>query len=237
MLQLNVRRINLKNAVNLRELGGYMRQDGKITKYNQFLRSGNPSMLDPSEIEFLLNYGLKTVIDLRNTNELTKEKSVFNGFEGVNYFHMPLFDADSVNINSTPESLGELYVDLFNHSTNFGNIFNTIAKNSEGTILFNCTAGKDRTGLIAAMLLMLANVDECDIVADYQVSFTYFFKQAYQKTLEVHPNMPMHFAFSNPEWIENIMDLIAQQYGDIEGYLLSRGATKENLEKVKNKLI
>ena len=237
MTPINPRRVNLKNAVNLRELGGYMREDSKVTKYNQFLRSGNPSRLENSEIEFLLGYGLKTVIDLRNTKELTKEKSVFSDFPGVNYFHMPLFDEGSTNINQTPSSLGELYVDLYNHSTNFGNIFNIMAENSNGAILFNCTAGKDRTGLIAAMLLMLAGIDECDIVADYQVSFTYFFKQAYQKTLEVHPDMPMHFAYSNPEWIENIMGLIAEQHGNIENYLLSRGATKESLEKVKNKLI
>jgi len=237
MTQLNARRLNLKNTVNLRELGGYMREDGKVTKYNQFLRSGNPSRLETAEIEFLLNYGLKTVIDLRNTREITKEKSVFNDFNGVNYFHMPLFDAGSPNIQQTPSSLGELYVDLFNHSKNIGNVFNTIAENSDGTILFNCTAGKDRTGLIAGMLLMLAGIDECDIIADYQVSFTYFFKQAYQKTLEVHPDMPMHFAYSNPEWIESIINMINHQHGNIDNYLISRGSTKENLEKVKNKLI
>jgi len=232
MTQLNARRINLKNAVNLRELGGYMRQDGKITKYNQFLRSGNPSRLEDSEIEFLLNYGLKTVIDLRNTNEITKEKSVFSDFDGVNYFYMPLFESGGPHF----ETLGDLYVELYHNSKNFGNIFNIMAENIEGTILFNCTAGKDRTGLIAAMLLMLAGIDECDIVADYQVSFTYF-KPSFQKTLEVHPNMPMHFAYSNPEWIENIIGLIKSDHGNIENYLISRGATKENLEKVKSKLI
>ena len=236
MSQPNIRRINLKNTINLRELGGYMRRDGKVTKYNQFLRSGNPSRLDSDEIEFLLNYGLKTVVDLRNTKEITKEKSALNGIDGVSYFHLPLFDTGSPNIPEKHESLGDLYVSLFNYSTNFGNVFNAMAENSEGTIFFNCTAGKDRTGLIAAMLLMLAGVDEYDIIADYQVSFTYF-KPAFEKTLEVHPNMPMHFAYSNPEWIENIMKMVAEGYGNIENYLIDRGATAKSLEILKDKLI
>ncbi|MDL2248882.1 tyrosine-protein phosphatase [Tyzzerella sp. OttesenSCG-928-J15] len=234
-MELQVRRINLENAVNMRDLGGYMRPDGKVTKFGQFLRSGNPSRLTEKEIEFLQNFGLKTVIDLRSDKEVDKEKSAFSEISGINYFHIPMFDGGMKGFSNSFDNLGDLYAHTFEHATSYPAIFDTMAKNAEGTILFNCTAGKDRTGMTAAILLLLAGVDSYDIVADYQVSFTYFSK-IFAQTKEVHPDMPMHFAYSQPEWIENFINLIENE-GGIESFLKKKGVAAESIEILKNKLI
>ncbi|WP_250229593.1 tyrosine-protein phosphatase [Anaeropeptidivorans aminofermentans] len=231
----NVRRINLETPKNLRELGGYMRKDGKITKFQEFLRGDCMSGLLDTEIDFLKSYGLKTVIDLRTDTEALREPNSFKNVKDVNFIEIPLFENNTPFI-SDDFSLGDLYMYIMDNSLNFGTLFNYMADNSEGTILYHCTAGKDRTGIVTCLLYMLADIDRCDIVADYEVSFTYF-KQALAKELEINPDMPLHFAHSKSQWMEAFINRILKEYGSAENFLSEKGVSEKNIEILKNKII
>lgn len=230
------RRLNLKTPNNIRELGGYMRDDQKITKYHEFLRGDLTTNLCKSDIDFLINYGIKTVIDLRSQDEIEKEPNTFSNIKNVNYINLPLFKGLKFKENDDFITLDKFYIEVLKYSSNIGNIFNTFAKYSNDLILFHCRAGKDRTGIITALLLMLSGVSDYDIIADYEVSSTYF-KPNVEKMKQLYPNTTQHISLSKGEYIESLLEYIRSKFSNIETFLLEKGATQKNIEIVKNKLI
>lgn len=229
------RRLNLKSSHNIRELGGYMRADKKVTKYGQFLRGDMTSFLDTDDTGFLLEYGLKTVIDLRDADEISWAPDAFADMEGVLYKIFPISEG-APDLTEVNVSLYDLYLYILKESTHIGNIFNFMAENADGAILFHCSVGKDRTGIIACLLLMLAGIDKSDIIADYEVSYTYA-APLFALLLKEYPNMPQHLMMSEPAWIANAMTFLEKEYGSAEKLLLSRGVTQKNIDILRNKLI
>lgn len=106
----------------------------------------------------------------------------------------------------------------------------------KGIIAFHCTAGKDRAGIITAILFMIVGADKRDIIANYQVSHTYI-KPIIEKLFKLYPNYPMNIMKSKPEWISNSIDRINNKYGGVEKYLMSRGVTDKEIKIIKEKLI
>ncbi len=169
------RHIRLEGAHNVRDLGGYPTASGGTTRWRSFLRADALHELTPADIRTLLQLGLRTVIDLRSDTEIARQPSAFVGHEGVHYHHIPLFDGlapvDAMMLEKDAFDLSTRYVDAADHCRPaIARVAAVIAMAEEGTVLFNCTAGKDRTGIIAAMLLSLAGVDGEAIAADYALT-------------------------------------------------------------------
>ena len=235
-MKICARRLNLETPNNLRDLGGHMRKDKKVTKFNEFLRSDAMSELSKGDIEFLKEFGLKTVIDLRTDLEISRKPNDFENIDWVNYINIPLATEEQLKIDGKDFTLRDFYIDLLNKSENFGNLFNYMAENPDGVILFHCTAGKDRAGLTAALLLLNAGISKPDVVADYEVSFTYY-KQSLLEQLKIYPDMPIHFAHSESEWLENFISHLENDYGTVENFMLEKGVSKEKKKILRDKLI
>lgn len=102
-------------------------------------------------------------------------------------------------------SMSQAYISLFNNNVdNIIQIINTILASLEyGSVLFHCTAGKDRTGIIAALLLYLSKVDTVDISADYQITYTYNLKNPrLHKVMDLYGDLLK----SDPNSIESLID-------------------------------
>ena len=108
-------------------------------------------------------------------------------------------------------------------------IFEILAK-AEGACLFHCTAGKDRTGLVAMLILGLSGVSRKDIVANYEVTYTYV-----PVVVGEVPNLKL--AYSLPEYINTAIEYIEENNGTYEEYLLSCDISKEVLNKVRSKYL
>jgi len=231
-----VNRLPLKSLYNTRELGGYFTNENKMTQYKRFLRSDAFSSIDDGDKEYLLDYGVRVVIDLRDTFETKKKPNAFENETGVAYYNIQLRGDEDVVADPSNIDMQLMYYDLIDNSKNMGLIFKTMAKDADkGIIAFHCTAGKDRAGLVAAILFMLAGVDKRDIIANYQVSHTYI-APIIGDLFRIYPNYPMHVMQSNPEWISNAVDHITDGYGGIKEYLISRGVTIEEIERIKHKM-
>lgn len=180
--ELNWQRLPLEGACNVRDLGGYpvgIRQ----TKWHAFLRGDNLSHLTEDDEQFLYDYGVRTVIDLRSDEEVKHEPDQLVTRPDLSFIHVALGQTDY----SDTEVLNELqkkalsqgfkiesvYDDIFDNTKALRAIFRSIAMEPEDTaILFHCNAGKDRSGIIAMLLLMLAGVSHEDCIGNYILSYS-----------------------------------------------------------------
>ena len=107
---------------------------------------------------------------------------------------------------------------------------------SESGVMFNCSAGKDRTGVVSAIILMLCGVSEDDIVSDYMLSKEYN-KERFKMAAIHHPDLDINIIIPRESYIKDFMRLFKEKYGSVEGYFDSIGVSKENVERIRNKML
>lgn len=170
------RHIAIEGTHNIRDLGGYVTARGTLIPSRRFLRADCLHRLAPGGTDQLVDEGLSCVVDLRTTHEIAKAPSHFERLTDVEYVNIPLFDdlspAALANADATYDHpLVPFYIAaLDTRGAAVREILTHIARVEEGAVLFNCTAGKDRTGIIAALLLGLAGVSDEDIIGDYTLT-------------------------------------------------------------------
>jgi protein-tyrosine phosphatase len=168
------RHMPLDDTHNIRDLGGYARAGGGGTQWRRILRGDSLSHLREAGREHLLAQGLSTVIDLRGPAETAGEPNPFQRHDGVHYSNIALFDALApIAARGAAFDMGARYRDALDRcGERLAQVLRAIATAPPGIVLFHCTAGKDRTGIVSAMLLLLAGVSEEDVVDDYALTAT-----------------------------------------------------------------
>lgn len=159
----------IDGLVNLRDLGGLPTSSGARTRTGRLLRSESPHSLSDSGLRDLLELGVGAVVDLRTSSERERLPSPL-GDAGVHTFHAPIFTDD----DDYPDHLataGEVYRWwLRERRTGVALAMSAVADAPSAPILVHCHAGKDRTGVVVALVLRLAGVSIDDIADDYAVS-------------------------------------------------------------------
>lgn len=168
------RHIALPGTYNLRDLGGYRGAGGALTRWRRLWRADSPHRLDAAAQARLVAQGLGTVIDLRTAAEVAAAPNPFAARPGVVWHHLPVFDAlapAALLAAAAPDPLLPFYrAALDERAEALHAILTAIAAAPPGAVMFHCTVGKDRTGIVAALLLGLAGVATEDIVADYTLT-------------------------------------------------------------------
>ena len=240
---INLIRLPLEGVSNARELGGYPCLKG-FTKYKSFLRTDDLSRLTEKDVQTLLAYGVTSVIDLRSKSELLKlPNPLADRVREVNYINIPLMNDEVASpdftrlvLDNAEGYLKQAYIDMINNSQRaVYDIFRFIAEQNKGCILFHCTAGKDRTGIIAALLLGLAGVSRADILANYVVSYIYLREN--KPFVEGLSSFSRALMYSNIENFEPALDLIEKHYHGYEQYLLTTGLTKSELLTIYQRIV
>jgi len=168
----HTRHLTLPETHNIRDLGGYALADGGTTQWRRMLRGDSLAHLTDAGRDELVAGGLGLVIDLRGEGEIAVEPNPFMGRGEVEYRNIPLFDALApIGMAETPFDMAARYCDALDRcGARVAQVLRAIAEAPEGMVLFHCTAGKDRTGIVAAMLLLLAGVAEGDVIEDYALT-------------------------------------------------------------------
>ena len=242
------RHLPIEGAFNVRDLGGYPTKDGGETRWRRFLRADSLHRIAPAGMDHLLDEGLRTVVDLRTRAEAATAPSVFADLGGVDYINMPLFDdlapAALGQAKRRPEDpLLEFYVTaLDTRHDALREILAAMASAPTGTVMFNCTAGKDRTGLVAALLLGLAGVDRPQIVADYVLTAELipelvdeFLELSRQRGGDVVAYERM--LRSPAKTLEAALARIDGGHGDIPAYLSATGLDKTQIAALRDRLM
>lgn len=233
----------LAGTRNTRELGGYRTVDGRKTKPGRFLRSDAPVRLTLEERERLYRYGVRLTVDLRSRMETQAAPSCLMGYRDIRYVSAPLSDQvhDRKKEEGISSDIGQMYLRLLEDSGSvLCRLFSEMAHAPERCILFHCTAGKDRTGIVAMLLLLLAGVGREDVLADYAESERHlpFWRETqellYRQTGILAPEAVFR---SKPEFMERAILHLEQAYGGAPAYLRQIGLTKEELRLLKKRLL
>lgn len=237
---------------NCRDLGGFPTKDGKITKFGVFVRSEAPVKLTPKDIKFLKNYKIKKSLDFRGDSDIKDFPSSLN-IRGVKYIHLPMFGrADAMGFDENVEDIasnfsgwGKNYIMWCEMYKGWVRAVIYELATTKGACQFNCNAGKDRTGIITALVLSVAGVSDNDIACDYSLSRSLlkprfqqfapqwgaYLKDENGKLITNHP-----FLYTPKEAMLQFMGYIKDTYKTAEKYLLSCGVSAEDIKRIKEKL-
>lgn len=229
---------------NIRDLGGHPTQHGQKTQFFRFVRSDAPVRLSQSDQERLLAYPIRQIIDLRSLNEVNQQPNSLKDHPLVQYVHIPLLgpslEQDMMRLQKDQEKdieLVDLYLYILDHSKPaVARVLKTMLGAKEGAVLFHCTHGKDRTGLIAALLLSLAGVDKETIVSDYSLSESKL-QPWFDTFIHNIPKADRRFFTTPARYMEQTLKHIEEQYGSIEEYLRLCGLSQKEQSLLKKRLL
>ena len=250
------RRLMTKGLYNARDLGGFPTGSGKTTRFGVFVRSEAPVDLPEEDIAYLRDYGVTASMDFRGSGEAQARPSDLR--EIIPYYHRPLFNEAAMAGGSAhpPKHIGwgEQYIEMAEGCRDWAKDVLTIAAENQGILLYHCTTGKDRTGLMTCYLLSIAGVGRADIAADYCVSQV-FLEPVYEKMRsgkmrlgpppgagagEKQPPMPQmdQSFFETPaSAMLTLIDYLTERYGGVVEYLRAIGVEEAVLEALRNKLV
>jgi len=205
------------------------------------VRSDNVSNLNQAGVQAMWDYGVTTVVDLRSESEVAKYPSPFAAPDyGPDYVHVPLLDdAFMSDLAHTPSMADKYTMMLDGRQEAFGRAISAIAS-VQGPVVFHCYAGKDRTGLVAAMILDLAGVSARDIGDDFAETDAQL-ADRYQQWLASAPQDRVESMRDElrcpPEWMIGALEHINQRWGSVEAYLDAAGLQPADLTRLRDKLI
>lgn len=228
--------LEVPGANNVRELGGYKGQGGQPLAYKRFIRAGGLNSLTTAGVQAVRGLGVDCVIDLRSSRERELYPDTLENDSQVAYVHVPMLDHiqssfTDENPSAFPDSMEEMYIGLLENDKDcFKKIFETFADPQYKTYIFHCTAGKDRTGLTAMLLLGLAGVSNEDIIEDYSHS------QRLLGDMEIPADLPKYLFDSPPQRMADTIAHLDKNYGGIVPYLTAAGVDSKLQEAVIEKL-
>ncbi len=210
-----------------------------MTRLGSVVRSDHVGHLNADGREALLQYGIGLVIDLRTPAELQRSPNPFAGAAGIRYLNAPIVDDATMQaLGDAPDMFGRYLMMLDRRPAAFAAVFQAIA-DSERPVLFHCFAGKDRTGLVAAMLLALNGVGADDIAADFGETDRSLALKYEQWLAEAAPERRSELRDElccPPERIHGVLDHLRRRWGGVADYLEAAGMPAAAIEQAAGRL-
>lgn len=229
------RYLKLEGSYNIRDIGGYPTSDGRQTRWHSFIRADRLTALTTDSQQALLDYGVRTVIDMRFPREIAKTPNVFAQSTAVTYLNLAVFTDEAASQVEFVETLFEQNLFTLDEcQAQMRTVFEAIATQPLG-VLVHCTIGKDRTGLIVALLLSLVGVPLEIIAQDYALSAVYLepvLEKMRQRARASRPEIAYKLELkltALPETILDTLNYVEQKYGGALGYLQTIGVTSAQI--------
>ena len=230
---VGARSVQMDNIQNLRDIGGYFSEHRKhMTQWGKVFRSSELGTLSPKDTVRINNLKIKTIIDLRNEEEInnTPEK-----YAGINRISIPISIkgkeeiAQKLQEGRIRKGDGLIYMQdtylryITESSEQFSKALRVFLDKENYPILINCTLGKDRTGFIIAMLLSALDIPEETIINDYMASnhyinLTKFAYLAHGLNTDAQETITLLLS-ANETWLDLVFHKIKKDYGSVDNYL------------------
>ena len=254
-MEIDARRhLEIEGTHNIRDLGGYETEDGKgETQWRRFLRADSLFDLPDASRQALVDLGLRTVVDLRRGSELETAPSAFADSTAPAYHHLDMIGEDPLEpfpapaaegASSYAQRVGGSYCQwLERRQPSVRQILGVLAAPGALPALFNCAAGKDRTGCTAALLLGLAGVPDDVIAADYALSARFRVALHLEalasrgEQREGYTWEDFRDEFVPDEAMSMVLRHLRQQYGGVEGYVRAIGLEADQVDSLRAGLL
>lgn len=238
-MQNSERLLDFPSLLNARDLGGYPTLDGSQTRWRSLLRSDDLAQLTGDGVQALVGYGVKTVVDLRWAEEIDLNPSpIVAQAPQVRYVHASLLadtPAQWRELSKSCEKEMWKCVVLEQVRAPLRNVLRIIAAAPAGPLLFHCVAGKDRTGIIAAMLLTLADVKPEAVAADYATSTRLLSDAWIRRYHELDPQQILETVRCPEQGVHNMLRYLEDR-GGIRAYLGEIGLNEMEIVRLRARL-
>ena len=239
------RTIDLDGCLNFRDLGGYPTADGRAVRWRALFRSDGLHHISARDVARLRDeLRIGEVIDLRSSAELRNDGQGPLAREAVRIHHLPLFDGAANRPQRDPGAmtLAERYFFLAEFAKQPLARILTLLAETEHPAIYHCAAGKDRTGVVSAVLLSLLGVRDEVIVADYAASREnldaiidrLMTSKGYEVMFSALPPDTMH---AEPETMISFLAQMHGKYGSMAGYAADAGVAADVVERLHARLL
>lgn len=221
------RSIALEGTSNFRDLGGYLGYGGARVRWRQLFRSAHLGQLSPTDQQTLKQLSVQRVVDFRGTTERVAQPcAIPNATVHALSIEPNIVQAleararaqKTVDADEAQNLMRQTYHDFLSHNTpRFAQLFGHLLQDG-APLVFHCTAGKDRTGFAAALVLKSLRVSEADILQDYLLT-----NQLFVPPLVVGEGAPPEVRNAiqrvQPDYLQAALDAVQHSYGGLENYL------------------
>lgn len=233
----------IEGCVNFRDLGGYRNSQGQTVRWRRLFRSDALQDMTPSDAVYAMEeLGIRLVVDLRNPDEAERDgRGPLPGL-GATYTHHPLLlerGFPPFTGGDVVERLSSTYQWLIHNSgPRVADAVNAITDANGSAVVFHCSAGKDRTGLLAAMVLEVLEVDAETIRADYLLT-----NEAVEgilrriKAMQPNASPTTQSLAAQPLAFQVFQDTLRGEYAGAKAYLQRHGLSSESLERLRSNLL
>lgn len=234
------RHLKFAGTYNFRDVGGYPTHNGGTTRWRTLFRSDSPHRLSEADRAVLVGRGLRTAIDLRQAEEVAAAPNVFVSSPHVAYRHVPLLN-DTPSMPEVLPTLVDIYRGILDErGEQVAAVLAALAVPGALPAVVNCTAGKDRTGLVVALLLGLAGVPEETIVTDYALSGAclagVYLDEARQRAAAQGFSYDL-LVLCDPDFMRATLAHLNQRYGGIEAYVRTAGLGDAEIDQLRRAMV
>ena len=258
-MDIEARLVPLEGSCNFRDLGGYPGHDGRATRWGRLFRADGLHDLTVDDVARLRDLGLRTVVDLRTERELDRTGRGLLGSEGVAFHHLAVIkegvradgssdraaDGESV---AAPDPAGDDLSERYLWYLDVGRgplveALTLLGGHDRYPLVFHCAAGKDRTGVLAALILDIVGVDRETIVADYVLTAERIlvlidrWKAADPKFAERMVTLPPSRFGVVATTMERFLDGLRSRHGGAHAWALEAGVPAESLDTMIENLL
>lgn len=251
------RHIPFENGYNFRDVGGYRTHHGRTVRWGRLFRSADPCYMTKQDAERARDVlGIRTMIDLRSDWEAETFGSGPLAQPPVRYYNIPLFGSSRpvpgiARTVNPPLTLPESYLRRL-RSPQFwerlAGILALILESDACPLVFHCVGGKDRTGILAAVVQGILGVADEDIIADYAMTEQCIAPSAVDELRRAHlqsnpqlaqlyKQVPPDFFHARPETMEEVLEAVHQEHGSMRDYAAARGVSAQVLQRLEDELL
>ena len=237
------RRLPLNGTFNVRDVGGYPTADGGTVRPRTLLRGDALHRLDDDARALLAALPVRTVLDLREEFEVRLSPDALDG-SGCTVLRLPVFRVSGDSFGVAPEDLRSVYDAMVDrHGAALAEAVAALAAPGALPALVHCSAGKDRTGMVTAIVLELAGVADELIAEDYHLTASYLaleFTQAVEQlkaATGLGQRLDQHALACPPDLILRALARMRQAHGSVEGFLLAHGLAPEAVAALREAMV
>jgi protein-tyrosine phosphatase len=240
------RRVDVDGCNNFRDLGGYPTANGASLRWRALFRADGLHHLTERGVATVRDeLGIREIVDLRSSGEIDLDGRGPLAAEEVRFHHLPLFDGEispEQRRQSDDISLGDRYAMMLRFASGpIARVIETLAR-VDAPAVFHCAAGKDRTGVLSAVILGALDVRDEVIVADYAatregldaVVERLMQSEGYREMFAALPPDTLH---AEPETMISLLEHVRAEYGSMRGYLREVGVADEVVERLAAQLL
>lgn len=238
-----MRRLRLEGLDNVRDVGGLPLRAGGATRSGELLRSASLHYLTEADVTHLVDeFGLTLVLDLRTAREIDRDGPSPIARAGVRTVALSFVPEDGRPLPETGDDTDPLLRDylgfLVDRTENVVEAVRLLAAPQAGPALVHCQAGKDRTGVLVALVLDAVGVERDAVVADYALSAEHVEAMFRRWTAATQAEMPPDLTAHLPraEVIATVLDRLDTEHGGAAGWLTANGLEVESLDRLRGRL-